>query len=645
MYRRLNTQSIYLSIAGFCIDIALLWLFNKQGLPLDFSHSVSFMLAFSSCAIIYRMWLSKAPDLHLLRLFITETTIFLLLVFLRGGILTSLMWMLDVAEDSSFLICITISWCIYLVIHIWQNNIHDSAIKRQYLLIFIIAYSVLIRLVYLGTPELFYEEAYYWNYAKHLDIGYLDHPPLIAFIIAFFTNVFGDNEFGVRFGALLCWIITSIFFCRLIRAMFPNKFLMLQSMAILATLPIFFGTGWAMTPDAPLMACWAALLYFLYQALLKDKKGAWIGVGIALGLGMLAKYTIILVSVAVLIVVLVDKNARKWLFRPQPYYAALIAIALFSPVIIWNHQHEWASFLYQSKSHVSRADKFALHYFIASILIILTPTGFLLAMSASLFRKELYEDSVIADAKRVHRNFIILGFVPVIVFAIVSLSHETKFHWTGPAWLAILPFVLLFLAEQQPKFMNKGGMLSWARRAWTPTLLVSLILYGCFFHYLTLGFYKVAYPQQLYLLGWGNFGKEMTRIIQSIEQQSREKLLVVGMDRNRTASGLAFYINKALQNANPNLLDYDPMQQTTSWHLFDRKSLMYEYWFPSKDQAGKILLLVAKNSADLQDRVVLTKVESISEVKRINIMKNDKLVASYYYALARGYHSYSAEKK
>jgi len=65
---------------------------------------------------------------------------------------------------------------------------------------------------------------------------------------------------------------------------------------LVAILPIFFGFGLVMTPDAPLTACWAGALYFLYCALIHEQRHAWIGAGICLGLGMLSKYTIALLG-------------------------------------------------------------------------------------------------------------------------------------------------------------------------------------------------------------------------------------------------------------------------------------------------------------------------------------------------------------
>ena len=73
---------------------------------------------------------------------------------------------------------------------------------------------VLLRLIYSGFADLFPEEAYYWNYAKHLDIGYLDHPPMVAWLIHLGTWIFGETEFGVRICTLPCSLIATFFVYR-----------------------------------------------------------------------------------------------------------------------------------------------------------------------------------------------------------------------------------------------------------------------------------------------------------------------------------------------------------------------------------------------------------------------------------------------
>lgn len=172
---------------------------------------------------------------------------------------------------------------------------NQTSVRWRIFALGVVGYTLLLRGAYIGPPELLHEEAYYWNYAQHLDIGYLDHPPMVAWIIHLGTTVFGDTEFGVRIGAYVCWLITALFSYKLTYRIF-NKSTAFRALILIAALPIFFGVGLLMTPDAPLIACWAGTLYFLYRALIDEKRHAWLGVGIWLGLGMLSKYTIALLG-------------------------------------------------------------------------------------------------------------------------------------------------------------------------------------------------------------------------------------------------------------------------------------------------------------------------------------------------------------
>jgi len=70
---------------------------------------------------------------------------------------------------------------------------------------------ILLKVVYLGLPDLTPEEAYYWQHAQRPALGYLDHPVMVAGRILAGTTLFGDTEFGVRIFTLLCWFVTAGF--------------------------------------------------------------------------------------------------------------------------------------------------------------------------------------------------------------------------------------------------------------------------------------------------------------------------------------------------------------------------------------------------------------------------------------------------
>ena len=256
-----------------------------------------------------------------------------------------------------------------------QDASADADSRWRRLAIALMLLSVLVRLLCVGTVELLPEEAYYWNYAQHLDIGYLDHPPMVAWLIRLGTAVFGNTEIGVRLGAVLCGALASVFIYKLTRNLFGAASA-LTAVLFMQLLPFCFCSGFLMTPDAPLTAAWAATLFFLERALMAGRVSAWWGVGISLGLGLLSKYTIAMLVPAAFVFMLIDADARRWLRHWAPYAAGLLAVALFTPVIIWNARHEWISFAFQTSHRLAERPRFSLHKLLASALVLLTPVGF-----------------------------------------------------------------------------------------------------------------------------------------------------------------------------------------------------------------------------------------------------------------------------
>src|SRR5262249_44146526 len=137
------------------------------------------------------------------------------------------------------------------------------------------------------------------------------------------------------------------------------------------------GLGFFMSPDAPLFAAWAGCLYSLERALVEGNRRAWWWAGIWLGLGMLSKYSIALLGAGALVFILIDRQSRRWLFRAEPYKAAIVSAILFSPVLLWNFQNNWISFVFQSSGRWSGSHEFGLHVLLGACLLILTPLGLL----------------------------------------------------------------------------------------------------------------------------------------------------------------------------------------------------------------------------------------------------------------------------
>src|SRR5262249_8173955 len=159
--------------------------------------------------------------------------------------------------------------------------------------------------------------------------------------------------------------VASLFAYRLTRNLFDEPSA-LVALVLMQILPFFFLAGMLMTPDAPLTAAWAAALYFLERALLARQSRASVLAGPSIGIGLVSKYTIGMLVPATLLFAILDPRSRRWLSRWEPYAALVIALAIFAPVILWNAQHEWASFAFQTSRRLAESPRFALHKLLIS---------------------------------------------------------------------------------------------------------------------------------------------------------------------------------------------------------------------------------------------------------------------------------------
>jgi dolichol-phosphate mannosyltransferase len=486
----------------------------------------------------------------------------------------------------------------------------------------LIAYAFVLRLVYAGSVELMPEEAYYWNYSRHLDFGYLDHPPMVAWLIRLGTALFGQTEFGVRAGALCCGAVTSVFVYKLARNLFGEASAV-GALLLAQALPYFFLSGLLSTPDAPLVAAWAASLYFLERALIGNQSRAWWLAGIFLGLGMISKYSIAILVPVTMVFMVWDSTSRHWWRRADPYIAALLAFVIFSPVLVWNAQHEWASFAFQTSRRLAEAPQFALHKLIGSIIVLITPTG-LFAVAGVLLARAAGDAQ--SDVLRRRRLFGLAILLPLTVFAAFSLRHEVKLDWTGALWTAALPALGCAMIGGDATVSRFGR---WVRAAWMPTIVTLLLIYGAGLHYLVLGLPSLGYGKHIEVIpvGWRELSAHITETADAFRKTTGGEVLMVGMDRYAIASELAFYGGAHAPSA----------LETANSHLFGGMGLMYSLWMPPKAQEHRNLLLVAWSPGELEDKAIDAHVERLGPIEDDLLLRNGIIVRHYYHRLAFDY--------
>lgn len=558
--------------------------------------------------------------------------------FMKVGLLAGLLELTGVDERLASAGTILIGWVLVLASIAWLGRPEPSAIGwrsgiSMRLALALGSYALALGLLYVVVPELLHEEAYYWAFARFPDLGYLDHPPLAAWTIWATTGILGHTEPGVRAGAFLAWLVAAGFVHALTRRIFDRR--VARGAALLvATLPAFFMFGWVMCPDAPLMACWAAAVYYLHRAIVEGENRAWIGVGTAFGLGLLAKYTIGLLGIAGLTFMLVDRRSRRWLSRPAPYLAGLLAVAIFSPVVVWNARNEWISFWWQTGRRLMARGDFDLPDLLGAVMVLGTPVGVagLLAL-VSCPRTE---------PSRSRRFLLTMTLVPLTLLAFFSLSRSIKFNWAAPTWLAALPL----LAEPLIRGVPPDGRALERRiqQGWRPALVVMLLLYGAGLQYLTLGFAGQPYGLNETGVGWRDLGAGVEAIVDEAEAELGERPLVVGMDKDRIPGWLAFYRSRALALRRSELSRGEAAATTAGDHLLAGKGSFYRWHFDPCDYSGRPMLLVGHEAEDLDNEGVRLRATELGPIGTIAATMNGRVAARYHYRMLHGYSPQGAER-
>jgi 4-amino-4-deoxy-L-arabinose transferase-like glycosyltransferase len=183
-------------------------------------------------------------------------------------------------------------------------------------------------------------------------------------------------------------------------------------------------------PDGPLLFFWLLTVDRLSVAL-EDPDAhrlrPWIEVGLAWGGAMLSKYHAVFIPLGAALYVLLDgRMRRRWLFRPGPFVALAMGLIVFSPVIIWNAQHGWVSFLFQGGravgSWVPRPD---------SLLLALLARGGVSAAVVGFWSGSWWRpfDPVEERQESPERLSLCLALVPLGVFTGRVLPSGLSSHW------------------------------------------------------------------------------------------------------------------------------------------------------------------------------------------------------------------------
>lgn len=233
---------------------------------------------------------------------------------------------------------------------------HPAALREarfcRLLALLLILAAAAVRLAYLACDcplDLAPDEAHYWDWSRHLDWSYYSKGPLVAYLIRlgclvagpWSQSLIGSEMLAVRLPAVVCGSLLLLSLYVLTVQVYRNERLALGVVALALTMPVLAAGSSLMTIDAPYACCWGWALVLGYQAIFRRSAWAWPILGLVIGTGILAKYTMVLFLPSLALFLLTGGEQRALLRRPGVWVMGLIAGACCLPILIWNMQHGW----------------------------------------------------------------------------------------------------------------------------------------------------------------------------------------------------------------------------------------------------------------------------------------------------------------
>lgn len=374
------------------------------------------------------------------------------------------------------------------------------------------------------------QDAYYNFYGEHLALSYFDHPGMIGYLLRLFTTIFGKSVFVIKFTDFTVTSATLYAFYHL-AGCFLSKSKQNLALGLMGSTFLVSVLSTISTPDVPLLLFWTLSLIALYHAVFRQQKMAWLLAGLLMGLAFDSKYTAVLLQFGLILFLILSNKYRKNLLSIWFWLSLLISILVTFPVFYWNYQHDFASFLFQSKTRTGDISKFQLkpNLFLGTVgtqMFLLLPVAFcgLVLFSFKFIKKVLVRWILPSD----QILFLLCFFLPAFLgFFLISPIYWVKINWMMPGYITGIIFLTVFISQKSAKIN------SW----------ISTILHIAFA--VEVIFYPVPIKSDDTWFGW----KQLAEQVQ-ILQKTHPNTFIFSADSYKTSAELRFFLPQKIYAQN-----------------------------------------------------------------------------------------------
>jgi hypothetical protein len=322
------------------------------------------------------------------------------------------------------------------------------------------------------------DEAYYWEWSRHLAFGYVDHPPAVAWTIRTFAWL-GMIPGAVRIGFVACGVVATLAAAAAATHLAGGDRRAGAVTAIaFALTPLFSMAFGSASPDGPYLAFWTLSIWFAVRAFDRQRPLDFIALGLALGMALLSR--MFAFALVFGIVMYASAPSRRALWRAGLGWSFALAALLFAPFVWWNATHAWLTFDFTFVGrHVSQfkllrplsllavqAAAYSPGFFIGALVVAFAPKGSALLKWTALPLIVLLAALAFVEPVEIHWIFGPYASLCIgLGSAYVALSRKARIIWANASVVpALLLLPLVFYAAVAPGaayalFRNTGSTL------------------------------------------------------------------------------------------------------------------------------------------------------------------------------------------
>ena len=413
------------------------------------------------------------------------------------------------------------------------------------------------------------DEAQYWLWSRSFDWGYFTKPPLVAWVIGATTTLFGDAEWAIRLGAPIAHAVAATAVFALGRAMYG------------AWPGVWAGVGWVLLPsvffssniistDAVLLPLWAIALFAMWR-LMNTRSWLWaIVIGVAVGLGLLAKYAMLYFFVCTALAAWWMPPMRAALAKGRGWVAALIALIILTPNIIWNVQNGFATARHTASNARLDSELFnidELFEFLGGQILLLSPVIFFVLIW--LLWRAWRRSSGLQDQDK----FLLAYMLPPLAFVtLIAFVSRANMNWTAVALPAIVVWATGAL------FATRGGQRLLGAAVTINLALGAAVLAAPFDPVLSNQVKNVRNAR-----AWDETARQIA--VRAIAQPGEPPFTAVMVDDRSTFFELSYYWRHARRAGTP----LPPLRM---WRLYEEANNSAEATDPMRPEEGGRVLVV-----------------------------------------------------